>query len=159
MSENRRQGAPRGACGSLGLPSLQEDVRGLPKTSAVNLAGGGRTKGLRLVASTLPKPPLFGILPSPHPRHTGSVERSIDTLNELLAAGRIQIRGGRLFDRSPAPLPPSFNFERIEGMMLGLAIGDALGNTSEGLSGRTTMDDDGRVFELIEAAEQSFTSH
>jgi len=29
-------------------------------------------------------------------------------------------------------MPKDFDFGRIEGMMLGLAIGDALGNTTEG---------------------------
>ena len=30
-------------------------------------------------------------------------------------------------------MPPGFDFGRVEGMLLGLAIGDALGNTSEGM--------------------------
>ena len=38
---------------------------------------------------------------------------------------------GRTFSEMPRQLPASFDFARIEGMMLGLAIGDALGNTSE----------------------------
>ena len=30
-------------------------------------------------------------------------------------------------------MPEGFDFGKVEGMMLGLAIGDALGNTSEGM--------------------------
>lgn len=34
---------------------------------------------------------------------------------------------------TPAPLPASVGFERVEGMLLGLAIGDALGATTEAM--------------------------
>jgi ADP-ribosyl-[dinitrogen reductase] hydrolase len=49
---------------------------------------------------------------------------------EMLLAGELPVRRGRLFASQPGPTPRSWN--RIEGMLLGLAIGDALGNTSEG---------------------------
>jgi len=55
-----------------------------------------------------------------------------DTLAQLFDSGQIDLRRGSLFSQVPAPLPPD-RWERIEGMMLGLAIGDALGNTTEGL--------------------------
>lgn len=51
---------------------------------------------------------------------------------ELLASGRIAVQRGPIFDESPAPLPQMDLEDRVRGMMLGLAIGDALGNTSEG---------------------------
>lgn len=54
-------------------------------------------------------------------------------LHQLLAQGRIACQPSPLFERQPAPLPDDWNFSRIEGMLLGLAIGDALGNTSESL--------------------------
>jgi hypothetical protein len=38
----------------------------------------------------------------------------------------------KTLNKSPGPMPKDFDFGRIEGMMLGLAIGDALGNTTEG---------------------------
>ena len=41
---------------------------------------------------------------------------------------------GPVFEQVPAPLPGAFDFSRVRGMMLGLAIGDALGNTSEGMN-------------------------
>ena len=33
--------------------------------------------------------------------------------------------------QSPPPLPETFSFDKVEGMLLGLAIGDSLGNTTE----------------------------
>ena len=59
---------------------------------------------------------------------------SASLFTELLRTGQIDIRAGGLFSRQPALLPPNFDFGRVEGMCLGLAIGDALGNTSEGMS-------------------------
>ena len=49
----------------------------------------------------------------------------------LAASGRIQVQIGSTFSEIPRTLPAGFDFGRVEGMMLGLAIGDALGNTSE----------------------------
>ncbi len=51
----------------------------------------------------------------------------------LLGAGRVRLSRGPLFDQTPEALPANFEFDKIEGMMLGLAIGDGLGITSEGL--------------------------
>ena len=51
----------------------------------------------------------------------------------LIKSRQIRIQLGELFDNGPGPVPDSFDFGRIEGMMLGLAIGDALGNTSEAM--------------------------
>jgi ADP-ribosyl-[dinitrogen reductase] hydrolase len=53
-------------------------------------------------------------------------------LDELFASGHIALRRSALFDQSPPALPDDFDFDRVEGMMLGLAIGDALGRPSEG---------------------------
>ena len=53
-------------------------------------------------------------------------------LRDLLSAGRIRVGHGDIFRQVPAPLPDHFAFSRIEGMLLGLAVGDALGNSSEG---------------------------
>ena len=49
---------------------------------------------------------------------------------EMLRAGDMPVRRSPLFGTQPGPSPP--NWDRVEGMLLGLAIGDALGNTSEG---------------------------
>jgi ADP-ribosyl-[dinitrogen reductase] hydrolase len=52
-------------------------------------------------------------------------------LNRLLAQGKIALEPAPLFNLAPLPLPEDWDFERVEGMLLGLAIGDALGNTTE----------------------------
>ena len=54
-------------------------------------------------------------------------------LRNLTADGRLDLTLGSLFERS-APYPPgTVPWSRVRGMLLGLAIGDALGNTTEGL--------------------------
>ena len=59
---------------------------------------------------------------------------NLDTLTDLFTTGGIELRRGPLFDETPPALPPHVPLrDRVEGMLLGLAIGDALGNTSEGL--------------------------
>jgi ADP-ribosyl-[dinitrogen reductase] hydrolase len=54
-------------------------------------------------------------------------------LNHLFETRQIDLKLSPFFDKSPNPLSKDFDFGRIEGMMLGLAIGDALGNTTEGM--------------------------
>jgi len=54
-----------------------------------------------------------------------------DTINALFERNAIAIRRGSLFDREPGPLN-DVSIDRLEGMILGLAVGDSLGNTSEG---------------------------
>lgn len=57
------------------------------------------------------------------------------TVTELIDSGRLPIEEGEnafLYTERPA-LPPSLDWDRVEGMMLGLAVGDALGKGSEGL--------------------------
>ncbi len=58
------------------------------------------------------------------------------TIEWLFENHKIDINRGRIFDTSPHLISESLDFDRVEGMMLGLAIGDALGNTSEGLRPR-----------------------
>ena len=53
-------------------------------------------------------------------------------LKDLLVKDRIRMRDSDILYQSPPPLPESFRFEKVEGMLLGLAIGDALGAPSEG---------------------------
>lgn len=56
-----------------------------------------------------------------------------ELLRALVAGGNLDVQLGGIFDLSPAPLPDRLDFSRIEGMMLGLAVGDALGNTTESM--------------------------
>lgn len=61
--------------------------------------------------------------------------RSGPTVVGLIDGGRLPIREGErafLYTERPS-LPRSLAWDRVEGMMLGLAVGDALGNSSEGL--------------------------
>jgi ADP-ribosyl-[dinitrogen reductase] hydrolase len=66
-------------------------------------------------------------------RYASNMGTNQEELEALLATGRIRMSDGELLHRDPAPFP-CLEFSRVTGMMLGLAIGDALGNTSEGLS-------------------------
>lgn len=52
-------------------------------------------------------------------------------LHELLRQNKIRMAPGYCLDQAPQALPAGFDFDRVEGMLLGLAIGDALGNTTE----------------------------
>jgi len=54
-------------------------------------------------------------------------------LRELMAKKLIRLHDGQILKQTPAPLPDTFTYEKVEGMLLGIAIGDALGATSEGL--------------------------
>lgn len=56
---------------------------------------------------------------------------NITLLNQLFTQGKVELERSAFLDQPPPPLPETWNFERVEGMLLGLAIGDALGNTSE----------------------------
>ena len=53
--------------------------------------------------------------------------------DRLVRSHRLAFQRGPIFDYAPGPMPPDFDFSRVEGMLLGLAVGDALGNTSESL--------------------------
>ena len=54
-------------------------------------------------------------------------------LEKLFEEGGIDLERGEIFKQTPGAMPEGFVFEeRVEGMMLGLAIGDALGRPTEG---------------------------
>jgi len=54
-------------------------------------------------------------------------------LSGLLEREQIDIKRSPLFDAPPASMPEDLDFDKVEGMMLGLAVADALGATSEGM--------------------------
>lgn len=54
-------------------------------------------------------------------------------LEQLFAAHDIDLRRGALFDRAPGPVAADAPFDRAAGMLLGLAIGDALGHPAAAL--------------------------
>jgi ADP-ribosyl-[dinitrogen reductase] hydrolase len=53
-------------------------------------------------------------------------------LDDLFRSKQIDLCQGSIFNQPPRSLSTRFEFDKIEGMMLGLAIGDALGVTTEG---------------------------
>jgi hypothetical protein len=55
-----------------------------------------------------------------------------DFFNQLISQERIDIEPSELFDAEPEWKTPEGD-DKLRGMLLGLAIGDALGNTSESL--------------------------
>ena len=55
------------------------------------------------------------------------------TFNDLLSTKTIRCQPATIFQTNPGPEPPKFDFDRVEGMLLGLAIGDALGAPTESL--------------------------
>jgi ADP-ribosylglycohydrolase len=59
---------------------------------------------------------------------------NFDLLQELIKQGTIQLSPSILLESVPTPLPDDFDFDRVRGMLLGLAIGDSLGNTSESMN-------------------------
>ncbi len=54
------------------------------------------------------------------------------TFEELFKAGKINIKNSELFN-TPVKSKEKIDFGRIEGMILGAAVGDGLGNTSESM--------------------------
>jgi ADP-ribosylglycohydrolase len=62
---------------------------------------------------------------------TDAVDHNRALLEDMFRTGAIDVRRGPLFDHVPSQMPSDLPFSRIEGMLLGLAVGDALGNTSE----------------------------
>jgi ADP-ribosyl-[dinitrogen reductase] hydrolase len=69
-------------------------------------------------------------------RHgAGPGESAWDRARGLAAAGRLKVCWHAGLDTAPPPMPPGIDLaDKVEGMLLGLAIGDALGNTSESLN-------------------------
>lgn len=56
---------------------------------------------------------------------------NIPLLSQLLAQRKIALEPAAFLEQTPVPLPENWDFEHVEGMLLGLAIGDALGYTTE----------------------------
>ncbi len=57
---------------------------------------------------------------------------SLTLVEQLFKDRRLRLERGALLGRAPAPLPAARFRDRAAGMLIGLAVGDALGNTSEG---------------------------
>jgi ADP-ribosylglycohydrolase len=70
-------------------------------------------------------------------------------LHQLFNSGRVRAENAPLLWSAPAPLPAGLPFERVEGMLLGLACGDALGNTSESMKPFDREEKYGRISAYI----------
>lgn len=74
---------------------------------------------------------------------------STTLLREVFSGNRIDIRQASFLSSSPNALPADFDFGRVEGMCLGLAIEDALGNTSEGMSAQSRKQRHGEIRDYL----------
>ncbi|MBN1152436.1 MAG: ADP-ribosylglycohydrolase family protein, partial [Dehalococcoidia bacterium] len=54
-------------------------------------------------------------------------------LQDCITHSMIRVNDAGMLHRAPAALPADFDFQKVEGMLLGLAIGDALGAPTEGM--------------------------
>lgn len=57
---------------------------------------------------------------------------NVPLVKRMVSQGTIRLNESELLYEAPPPLPDSTGFEKVEGMLLGLAVGDALGATTEG---------------------------
>jgi ADP-ribosyl-[dinitrogen reductase] hydrolase len=70
-------------------------------------------------------------------------------LEQLLSQGQIALEPAPFLKQAPSPLPEDWDFERVEGMLLGLAIGDALGNTTESQLPATRRQSHGEIRDYL----------
>jgi ADP-ribosyl-[dinitrogen reductase] hydrolase len=70
-------------------------------------------------------------------------------LNRLLVQGKIALEPAPFLSLAPSPLPEDWDFGRVEGMLLGLAIGDALGNTTESQLPATRRQSHGEIRDYL----------
>ncbi len=72
-----------------------------------------------------------------------------EQLRQLFEEKRIPIHRAALLQVAPPPLADDFDFDRIEGMMLGLAIGDSLGRSTEGRIPKSRRDKHGEIRDYV----------
>ncbi len=70
-------------------------------------------------------------------------------LNHFLDQGKIALEPASFLYQAPSSLPEDWDFGRVEGMLLGLAIGDALGNTTESLRPATRRQSYGEIRDYL----------
>ena len=70
-------------------------------------------------------------------------------LGTLFDQGAIALIRGQLFDKPPDPVIGRTVFDRVEGMLLGIAIGDSLGNTTEGMTPETRENEYGTIIDYL----------
>ncbi|MHB8085733.1 MAG: ADP-ribosylglycohydrolase family protein [Dehalococcoidia bacterium] len=70
-------------------------------------------------------------------------------LHDLIANRTIRLNNGAFLNNIPNNLSEYFTFDKVEGMLLGAAIGDSLGATSEGLTGRKRLSKYGEIRDYL----------
>ena len=70
-------------------------------------------------------------------------------LGECVDGGLIRLPHPQELYRTPVHLPADFDFERVEGLLLGLAIGDALGAPTEGMTPAERHDRHGEIRDYL----------
>jgi ADP-ribosylglycohydrolase len=70
-------------------------------------------------------------------------------LDRLFVEGTIRLQHSHLLASTPATLPSDLSWDRIEGMLLGLAIGDSLGNTTESQLPKNRQNDHGTIRDYL----------
>ena len=86
---------------------------------------------------------------APNDRDAEPEGGSRDVLTWLARTGRTAAHVGAWLDDPPPSLPPHLGWDRIEGMLLGLAIGDALGNRAEGMTPASRRGTHGTIREYL----------
>ena len=76
---------------------------------------------------------LFRLNGSNNISEMGMAMQNSEILHDLVRNKAIRLGRGKIFDTNLCPKSSSFDFDRIEGMLLGVAIGDALGVTTESM--------------------------
>jgi ADP-ribosylglycohydrolase len=76
-------------------------------------------------------------------------ETNEQIFNQLIRDNAIRIQRGAIFDTRVPPKPADFDFDKVEGMLLGVAIGDALGITTEGMLPSSRRDHFGEIRDYI----------
>ncbi len=77
-------------------------------------------------------------------------------LTDLLVKGAIRLKESHVLHESPHPLDAEFRFEKVEGMLLGLAVGDALGATSEGQEPAERLERFGEIGDYVPGRRSHF---
>ena len=70
-------------------------------------------------------------------------------LGTLFDQGAIALIRGHIFDEPPDPVIGRTDFDCVEGMLLGIAIGDSLGNTTEGMTPEAREDEYGTITDYL----------
>jgi len=70
-------------------------------------------------------------------------------LQECMAHGVIRLHDAPVLHRAPPALPSDWDFQKVEGMLLGLAIGDALGAPTEGMTPTERRSEHGEILDFL----------